>query len=219
MLDKDVVCYNTLMTKKCSQCLQELSLESFPTSGTRLVGGAPKTYHIGKCRECYNSSRRVSDRKTKKLFFDGEIKECSVCEQIKPISDFAQKNNTPSYRCKDCHNAWYKSYYLSNSTEMKRKVQKWKSENVTQWSRHGLSEEQFENLKKRFDNRCWICNTREGSYIDHDHNHCKGKTGCDKCVRGWLCHYCNAMLGFAKDNKETLARSIEYLTESIPSLL
>lgn len=39
-----------------------------------------------------------------------------------------------------------------------------------------------------------------------DHCHTTGK------IRGVLCHHCNRMLGGARDNPETLAKAIEYLS-------
>lgn len=50
---------------------------------------------------------------------------------------------------------------------------------------------------------CEICDTDKKIYYDHDH-----KTG---RFRGWLCYNCNLMLGFAKDNIETLDKAKEYL--------
>jgi hypothetical protein len=68
---------------------------------------------------------------------------------------------------------------------------------------HGLTEEPVVTS-------CNICGTKDFSrsnggkfHIDHDH-----KTG---QVRGFLCHCCNLLLGYAKDNIEILAIAIEYL--------
>jgi hypothetical protein len=60
---------------------------------------------------------------------------------------------------------------------------------------------------------CGIALEEEGRswYLDHDHNCCVKNTSCEKCRRGILCRNCNLMLGFAKDNIETLEKSIEYL--------
>jgi hypothetical protein len=60
---------------------------------------------------------------------------------------------------------------------------------------------------------CGISLPEEGGkwYLDHDHKCCPINTSCEKCRRGILCRDCNLMLGFAKDNIETLKKSIEYL--------
>lgn len=47
--------------------------------------------------------------------------------------------------------------------------------------------------------------------VDHDHNHCPGKKGCAECVRGLLCHDCNAGLGYFDDDIETMLAAVEYL--------
>lgn len=51
--------------------------------------------------------------------------------------------------------------------------------------------------------RCEICG--DNYKICYDHSHQDGK------FRGWLCSDCNKMLGFAKDNVETLEKAKEYL--------
>jgi hypothetical protein len=57
---------------------------------------------------------------------------------------------------------------------------------------------------------CAICKTlpegkgRFGTWnVDHDH-----ETG---EIRGLLCGYCNSMLGYAKDDPETLRAGMDYL--------
>jgi hypothetical protein len=50
---------------------------------------------------------------------------------------------------------------------------------------------------------CEICDMEANLVWDHDH--ATGKH------RGWLCNACNKMLGFAKDNKNTLSKAIIYL--------
>ena len=47
--------------------------------------------------------------------------------------------------------------------------------------------------------------------VDHDHSHCPGPMGCERCVRGLICQGCNVMLGFAKDNADLLIGAAAYL--------
>ena len=47
--------------------------------------------------------------------------------------------------------------------------------------------------------------------IDHNHDCCSGKKSCGKCVRGLLCHYCNAGLGWFKDNIAVMKNAATYL--------
>lgn len=58
---------------------------------------------------------------------------------------------------------------------------------------------------------CAICGTsdwmgRHGGRPHVDHDHETGK------VRGMLCHNCNLMIGYAKEDIQTLRRAITYLT-------
>ena len=52
---------------------------------------------------------------------------------------------------------------------------------------------------------CAICKERVGDALRVDHDHETGN------LRALLCNNCNALLGFAGENSETLARAIEYL--------
>lgn len=68
--------------------------------------------------------------------------------------------------------------------------------------KHGVTVKDFGKITKRPEG-CDICGEITSLNFDHDHNH--------KIFRGWLCRNCNLMLGYAKDNPETLRRAIEYL--------
>lgn len=56
---------------------------------------------------------------------------------------------------------------------------------------------------------CEICTTTTTIYWDHNH-----QTGVH---RGWLCHWCNVMLGWSRDNPATLLRAAAYLSPSPPA--
>jgi hypothetical protein len=56
--------------------------------------------------------------------------------------------------------------------------------------RYGLSYPQFERLKARFAGMCWLCRSKLGECVDHDH-------ATDR-VRGWLCRTCNMALHFVE---------------------
>ena len=82
---------------------------------------------------------------------------------------------------------------------------------------YGLSIEEFQEMERKQDYVCAIC--RKPNMIKDeeirlcvDHNHTTGE------VRGLLCNACNALLGMAKDNVETLLSSIEYLKSTTPVL-
>lgn len=47
--------------------------------------------------------------------------------------------------------------------------------------------------------------------VDHDHACCPGPKSCGKCVRGLLCHTCNATLGMVDDDPTRLLGLVAYL--------
>lgn len=75
-----------------------------------------------------------------------------------------------------------------------------------------LTLDEYQRMHDEQKGLCKICQT-EGFLLKEchslklvvDHCHTKGN------VRGLLCHNCNRALGLLKDNKEYLARAIEYL--------
>lgn len=71
-------------------------------------------------------------------------------------------------------------------------------------TQYGLSIEDYEEVLKNQNGRCLICNEVSKLHVDHDH-----KTG---KFRGLLCVSCNGGLGMFKDNKQALAKAIEYLS-------
>lgn len=75
-------------------------------------------------------------------------------------------------------------------------------------SKYGISLEQRDAMLVSQGNRCAICSTDDpGDYngwcIDHCHS--------TKRVRGILCRHCNLLLGYARDNTQTLSNAIKYL--------
>jgi Recombination endonuclease VII. len=58
---------------------------------------------------------------------------------------------------------------------------------------------------KPMSDRCEICGTESKIFFDHSH-----ATGAH---RGWICHDCNLVLGWAKDNPETLKKAAAYLLQ------
>lgn len=147
------------------------------------------------------------------LWDDGKSKVCGVCGRKKLHAEFSVKRGKPSYRCKECHNAYYKDYYSKNSTAVKNNSKKYKAANSLRLrcERHGISVEKYAEMYDQYNGKCWVCLDREAEQIDHNHDCCPGKVGCQDCVRGLLCGPCNRMLGHASDNPEILSRAVEYL--------
>ena len=118
------------------------------------------------------------------------VRVCEICgEDYKPAG-WAQR------RCIECC-----SKYRHNSKRLREK-KRHRGKRVypdnSEWrlnyrlKQFELSREQYEVWKLA---GCALCGqpfTEESvPHIDHDHQHCAGKHGCVKCVRGLLCHSCN----------------------------
>ena len=79
---------------------------------------------------------------------------------------------------------------------------------------YNLSGKEYLSMMIAQQNRCAICGQYEKRYtktgdikpLSVDHNHITGE------VRGLLCNDCNALLGFANEDKEILLNAIKYLS-------
>lgn len=72
------------------------------------------------------------------------------------------------------------------------------------WNGGVSYEYQYKNAPRPKPLNCEVCGGNRRICYDHDHT--TGK------FRGWICHYCNVILGMAKDNPEVLKLLIEYLS-------
>lgn len=143
---------------------------------------------------------------------------CKCCDQIKPLTRFSkriQEGKRKYEMCNDCMadkqsenrkeykdkiNARRRELYPQKLLEVKDKVLK---------RLYGISLDSWNSILASQENRCAICKTTtpfgNGWHTDHDHD--TGK------VRGILCHCCNTMLGYAKDNQNHLLSGISYLVK------
>lgn len=115
-------------------------------------------------------------------------------------------------------------YYHKNKERMKEQTQrhyykyreKYIAKNKLYEARkkYGLTEKDLTQLFEAQNGSCAICcvsfatdpSLKRKYYIDHDH-----ETG---EVRGLLCHSCNLVLGFSRDNVGTLLSAIKYLKQN-----
>lgn len=119
-----------------------------------------------------------------------DVKECSKCKKILPLSAFSNANGAkyPRAECKKCSN------FLARQIDGYRK------------------------LPRPKDYRCPICLRTEEQCVGLggnagpwciDHDHATGE------FRGWLCHQCNRGLGFFKDDVAMFERAIAYLQRRV----
>jgi hypothetical protein len=106
--------------------------------------------------------------------------------------------------------------YTGSKAERKKQASAaWKKKNPEKvlnkryLERYGITYEQYKEMLKEQNHKCYICGTdevdsRNGKLcVDHCH-----KTG---QVRKLLCHNCNCGLGHFSDSVDTLTAALDYL--------
>lgn len=149
-------------------------------------------------------------------------KECSMCGEMKPLSEFYELACRPGklhWRCKDCNKKWNTEHYPKYKKRMAERTLIWRKQHpnyhITRYS--GLSETEIEKIIREHGLVCDICNFKDEGFrerknkprrvnIDHDH-----KTG---KIRGMLCSRCNLILGRFEDNINLFHSAIGYLKKS-----
>lgn len=72
--------------------------------------------------------------------------------------------------------------------------------------KYNLTLEEYEELKKNQEEKCWICGVGDSKLcVDHCHKTNK--------VRKLLCTQCNLALGLFKDNIKSLEKAVQYLKD------
>ena len=110
----------------------------------------------------------------------------------------------------------YRKWYIANREHALQAAKEWKENNPekfldTRYKReYGLSLDDVKQIFKSQNEQCAICLTiipltHKHTHLDHCHTTNK--------VRGILCVHCNAMLGDAKDNIQTLKNAVTYLEQ------
>ena len=95
-------------------------------------------------------------------------------------------------------------YRFKNKEKLRKEKKKYRLE-----KKYKLTVAQYEHMLITQNNKCSICNSDMDGYRNCcvDHNHKTNK------VRELLCHNCNKMLGFARDNAVTLLKAVNYLNK------
>lgn len=140
-----------------------------------------------------------------------KTKQCSICEIVKPLNEFAKRKNRKSglyCYCKKC--------------ACKAKT-KWKRDNPEKdilcrrksmlKRRYGVTLEQYDRMLEEQNGVCAICGgvNKGGWRLAVDHDHDTGK------VRGLLCQNCNRRVGELENNPTLFRSTINYLSRSLTS--
>lgn len=116
------------------------------------------------------------------------VKECRTCKKTKPISEFitSLKVKWMPNDCLECERFRRKKLYKMqrNAVVTKRNI------------KNGID-------RGNKPEACEGCGSTDKLCLDHCHI-----TG---LPRGWICHKCNTILGFANDDDERLRKLAKYL--------
>jgi hypothetical protein len=138
-------------------------------------------------------------------------KDCTKCGATKALSEFPRAKRYKAGvmpRCRAC----VKSAQAESDTRYRPdRLLYARSANLLK--RYGISVSDYDEMLLAQDGVCAICRKAEmtnrvGTPLFVDHDHVTGE------VRGLLCHYCNMMLGNAKDNPDLLYAAITYLGDN-----
>lgn len=151
-------------------------------------------------------------------------KTCPDCKRTLPIDSFGKDSRRPDGHntyCRECVNAKaaayrekvgskeYSQYQMQYRKSTPERAEKYRrvQRNVAFKAKYGITLDEWEQKKAAQRGRCAICfspfTSDKETHVDHDH-----ATG---AVRDLVCHTCNLMLGYAKDDVAVLANAINYL--------
>ena len=182
--------------KSCSRCKKTKPYSDFNKRN------ASKDGHSGYCKECANNYNKTRYDKTYTGVFPKKIVDglynCRHCNKYFPENEMHMVKNRG-----------YESYTYCITCN---KVVK----DMRVISKYGITRDDYLQMLKDQNYGCKVCGKEETTFrkrlsIDHDHACCPGEGSCGKCIRGLLCHHCNAALGNVYDNVETLKKLIAYL--------
>lgn len=145
-------------------------------------------------------------------------KKCYRCRQIRELENFHKNKQIKDGHDRMCKLCWKK---VRKTPEAKRRRSEYYKEyskqpsfkqykrNVQMKNCYGITVDEYNALLTCQNNRCAICYTKtpgrggKNFCIDHDHE--------TNLVRGLLCHACNLMLGYARDDIMVLMNGSNYL--------
>lgn len=134
------------------------------------------------------------------------MKRCPGCGESKSLSEFGNNAARPDgvqSECRSCRKRIDQGRWEKHGARIQQNRSTEEGRRKRQAARHGLTLEQLDALIAKYDGLCWICRETPGIAVDHCHT--------TERRRGWLCHPCNAGLGYFRDNAERLRAAAQYL--------
>lgn len=98
------------------------------------------------------------------MLYIGNMKQCSKCHQIKPLSEFSFKNRQKGWLvsyCKDCNRTYQKVHYNDNQLDYRIKRKKWRIK-----FRSEIREKIIGHFKKY---PCVDCGETDYTVLEFDH--------------------------------------------------
>lgn len=233
--------------KTCNKCNENKNFDQFYNNSRSKDG---KSYYCKTCSNDYKRARRGSKKKYKKRSFISDThKQCTRCDEIKSLAEFAKNSGVASgvhswcrncmsnraleYRggrvykqliktdthkqCRICEEIKPYSEYSGTKKQQESYCTECKKFMGTEkvLKKYGLTVDTYMQLFYAQEGVCKICKNpeRDGRRlsVDHDHACCSGVNSCGKCIRGLLCSRCNRALGIVNDDVDILNSMIEYL--------
>ena len=188
---------NQPIIKACTRCGLELPLERFSTDRSRADG-------LSKwCKKCVSeNSRKHYQANREKTLARQAAQRAADPEHFSEISRASQAKN------RERHNAYNRQRYQAKRVEILAK-NRW----IHMARKFGITPDSFAAILNGQGGVCAICGRADEVRwsVDHDHSCCPGKVTCGKCIRGILCHQCNAGIGFLRDDPNLCERAASYL--------
>ena len=158
------------------------------------VCGASDWEDNGRRKYCSSACQQVAVRERKAGHKRPESAVCVMCQET-----FSLARRAPGERLQRADTMWCRDCGRS-------------SPDALRFKKYRVTPEQYADALKR---GCDVCAQEfEVLHVDHDHACCpptKYRT-CGSCVRGFLCGNCNRALGLFRDDVDSLARAVAYLT-------
>jgi hypothetical protein len=168
-------------------------------------------------------------------------KQCSVCGERKPVTEFYKCADMKDGRrndCKACNLAAKAARYKADPGPTIERVKRWQADNrerhlanlrrrrerpeVKAKEREGhlrrtfnITQAEYESKLAEHGGGCAVCSKaprpEKSLHVDHDHD-----TG---AVRGLLCFSCNAALGHLRDDEQRIRDLLTYLLDHDPEMV
>jgi hypothetical protein len=143
------------------------------------------------------------------------MKICTKCLTEKPDTEFyrdKRRINGLQARCKVCRNSdhtdWYKAHPKYHKDRYVKISKKERERHLLR--KYNINQAGYDYLFSFQQGRCACCGKQQERAFDVDHIHGT------QIVRGLLCSNCNRMIGYARNNTNTLIKASAYLNQPPP---